>query len=64
MKDKFLEAQDRQKDNVDKSQKAHPKINIEDKVWFVCGNLKTSRPCDKLDFRRLDPSRLLRKSMM
>ena len=55
MKDKLLEAQGKQKDNADKSRKAHPVINIRDKVWLLCRNLKTNRPCDKLDFRRLGP---------
>jgi hypothetical protein len=55
MKDKLLEAQDRQKDNVDKSRKVHPVINIGNKVWLLRRNLKTNRPCDKLDFRRLGP---------
>jgi hypothetical protein len=32
MKDKFLEAQDRPKDNADKSRKTHFIINIRDKV--------------------------------
>jgi hypothetical protein len=50
MKDKLLEAQDQQKDNADKSQKVHPVINIGDKVWLLHCNLKTNRPCDKLDF--------------
>jgi hypothetical protein len=39
MKDRFFGAQDRQKDNADKSQKAHLVINIEDKVWLLCHNL-------------------------
>ena len=55
MKDKLLEAQGKQKDNADKSRKAHPVINIGDKVWLLRRNLKTNRPCDKLDFRRLGP---------
>jgi hypothetical protein len=55
MKDKLLEAQDRQKDNADKSRKAHPVINIGDKVWLLRHNLKTNRPCDKIDFRHLGP---------
>ena len=53
MKDKSLEAQDQQKDNADKSQKAHPMINIGDKIWLLHCNLKTNRLCDKLDFHRL-----------
>jgi hypothetical protein len=48
MKDRLLEAQD-------KSRKAHPMINIGDKVWLLHRNLKTNRPCDKLDFRHLGP---------
>jgi hypothetical protein len=51
MKDKLLEAQDRHKDNANKSWKAHPVINIRNKVWLLCRNLKTNCPCDKLDFR-------------
>jgi hypothetical protein len=53
MKDKLLKAQDRQKDNVDKSRKAHPMINIGDKVWLLCRNFKTNHPCDKFDFHCL-----------
>jgi hypothetical protein len=52
IKDKLFKAQDRQKNNVDKSRKAHLVINIGDKVWLLCRNLKTNHPCDKLDFRR------------
>jgi hypothetical protein len=55
MKDKLLEAQDRQKDNTNKSWKAHPMINIEDKVWLLRHNLKIIRSCNKRDFRRLGP---------
>jgi hypothetical protein len=44
-----------QKDNTDKSRKAHPVINIGDKVWLLRRNLKTNCPCDKLDFHRLGP---------
>jgi hypothetical protein len=55
MKDKLLKAQDRQKDNVDKSRKTHHVINIGDKVLLFRRNLKTNRLCDKLDFRCLGP---------
>jgi hypothetical protein len=55
MKDKLLKAQDQQKDNADKSQKEHHVINIGNKVWLLRRNLKTIRPCDKLDFRHLGP---------
>ena len=53
MKDKLFEAQDRHKDNADKSRKVHAVTNIGDKVWLLCRNLKTNRPCDELDFQHL-----------
>jgi hypothetical protein len=55
MKDKLFEAQDQQKDNTDKSRKAHLVINIGDKEWLLRYNLKTNCPYDKLDFHRLGP---------
>ena len=55
MKDKLLDAQDRQKDNVERSRKVHLMINIVDKVWLLCRDLKTNRPCDKLGFCHLGP---------
>ena len=53
MKDKLLKAQDRQTNNANKSQKKHPVINIGSKIWLLCRNLKTNRPCDKFDFLHL-----------
>jgi hypothetical protein len=55
MKDKLLEFQDWQRDNTNKSRKAHPIIIMEDKVWLLRRNLKTNCLCDKLDFRCLGP---------
>jgi hypothetical protein len=55
VKNKLLEAQDQQKDNADKSQKAHPIINIRYKVWLLHRNLKASHPYDKFDFYHLGP---------
>ena len=55
MKEKLLEAQEHQKSNADKSRKQHPLISIGDKVWLLRRNLKTQRPSDKLDYRRLGP---------
>jgi len=36
-------------------------FNIDDKVWLNSKNLKTSRPCKKLDFKRFGPYRILEK---
>jgi hypothetical protein len=30
-------------------------INIGDKVWLLCQNLKTNHPCNKLDLHHLGP---------
>jgi hypothetical protein len=64
MKDKLLEAHDRQKNNADKSRKAHPMINIRDKVWLLC---RISRPIAheiNLTSVVLDPFELLSKSII
>ena len=61
MKDKLLEAQDRQKDNTDKSRKVHPMINIGDKIWLLHCNLKTNCPSNKLDFCSLGPFPVIKK---
>jgi hypothetical protein len=61
IKNKFLETQDRQKDNIDKFWKAHPIINIPDKVWLLRRNLKINHPCDKLDFRHLGPFSIVKQ---
>ena len=55
MKQSLFEAQEHQKTNVDKSRKEHPNISIGEKVWLLRRNLKTRRPSDKLDYRRLGP---------
>jgi hypothetical protein len=36
------------------------KYKIGDKVWLVRKNLKTKRPCDKLDYKRLGPFSIVR----
>jgi hypothetical protein len=36
-------------------------INIGDKVWLLRCNLKTNRPCDNLDFRRLGSFSVVKK---
>lgn len=55
MKLKLAEAQERQKLNADKSRKQHPHISVGDRVWLLRRHLKTRRPSDKLDYRRLGP---------
>jgi transposase InsO family protein len=58
MKARLVEAQEWQKRNADKSRKQNPNISVGDKVWLLRRNLKTHRPSDKLDYRRLGPFRV------
>jgi len=58
VKARLVEAQEWQKRNVDKSRKQNPNISVGDKVWLLHRNLKTRRPSDKLDYRRLGPFRV------
>jgi hypothetical protein len=58
MKVRLVEAQKRQKRNADKSRKQNPNISVGDKVWLLRRNLKSRRPSDKLDYRRLGPFRV------
>jgi len=55
MKIHLREAQDRYKGAADKLRKESPSFIIGDKVWLIRRNIKTTRPCDKLDYRRLGP---------
>ena len=36
-------------------------FNIGDRVWLLRRHIKTTRPCEKLDYRRLGPFRIIRK---
>lgn len=53
-------AQDSAKIHADKKRIQHY-FKIKDKVWLLRRNLKTSRPSEKLDFRRLGPFEIISK---
>ncbi len=48
-------AQERYKTAADIFRKEQPPFQVGDKVWLLRRNIKTNRPCDKLDYRRLGP---------
>jgi hypothetical protein len=48
-------AQDSYKTSADEFRKKSPTFQVGDKVWLLRRNIKTNRPCDKLDYRRLGP---------
>jgi hypothetical protein len=47
--------QEWQKKQVDRRRKNHPNFKVGDKVWFLRKNIATTRPCAKLDYKRLEP---------
>lgn len=58
MKTNLEEAQARYKKSADGKRKEQPKFQVGEKVWLLRRNIKTSRPCDKLDYRRIGPFRI------
>ena len=54
--DRNLErAQDRYKHYADKDRYDAPNFNPGDKVWLLRSNIKTQRPCAKLDYSKVGP---------
>ena len=57
--DNLLHTQAKYKKVADKhrldSTLENPKFKVGDRVWLLRRNVKTTRPCDKLDFQRLGP---------
>ena len=52
------QAQSCYKEIVDVKRKKHPSFQVGDKVWHLRRNIKTNRPCDKLDYWRIGPFRI------
>jgi hypothetical protein len=48
-------AQESYKASADKYRNKAPTFKVGSKVWLLRRNIKTTRPCDKLDYRRLGP---------
>jgi hypothetical protein len=55
MKLQLQEALERYKASIDKSRKENPLLQVGDKVWLLRCNIKTTRPCNKLDYQRIGP---------
>ena len=55
LKMQLQQAQDLYKTSADRLRKKSPAFHVGDKVWLLRRNIKTNRPCDKLDYRRLGP---------
>ena len=46
---------DRYKVQVDQHRSATPTFAVGDHVWFLCRHVDTTRPCGKLDYKKLGP---------
>ena len=55
MKMHLEQAQSCYKEIADVKRKQHPSFQVGNKVWLLRRNIKTNRPCDKLDYRRIGP---------
>lgn len=53
MEAQLKKAQEQQKMNANVYRKKQPQLNMGNKVWLLRRNIKTTRPCDKLDYCRL-----------
>jgi len=55
------EAQIRQKEYYDQHRKPDPNLKSGDMVWFLTRNVRTTRPCKKLDYKKIGPFKILAK---
>ncbi len=50
--------QEWQKKQANRRRKDHPNFKVGDKVWLFRKNIATTRPCAKLDYKRLGPFKI------
>ena len=54
-------AQLRQKENYDKHRKPDPNLKSGDVLWFLPRNGKTTRPSNKLDYKKMGLFKIIKK---
>ena len=54
-------AQESYKKYADRKRKEAPKFEVGEKVWLMRKNIRTTRPCEKLDYKRIGPFRVSSK---
>jgi len=57
----MTEAQLRHKKYWDERRKPHPNLQSGDMVWLLLRNMVTTRPCKKLDYKKIGPFKILAK---
>jgi len=55
------EAQIRQKEYYDEHRRPNLNLKPGDMVWFLTRNVRTTRPCKKLDYKKIGPFKILAK---
>ena len=53
------QAQEQQKEQADRLRTPAPSFEVGDQVWLLRKNIKTTRPCNKLDYRKLGPFKII-----
>ena len=61
LRDEMVAAQLRQKEYYDQHRKPDPNLQSGDMVWLLPRNIKTTRPSKKLDYKKIDPFKILAK---
>lgn len=59
LRQQLEKAQTRQKVAADRHRLAGPHFKVGDKVWLLRRHIRTTRPCEKLDYERLGPFTIL-----
>ena len=59
LKEQLQNAQDKYKANHDRHAKPAPEFTVGDKVWLMRKNIRTTRPSQKLDAKRMGPFQIL-----
>ena len=60
LKEQLIKAQESYKKFADKRRTSFT-FSVGDLVWLLRKNIRTSRPCDKLDYKRLGPFRIVKQ---
>ena len=54
-------AEKRQKENYEQHRKPDPNLKSGDMVCFIPRNVKTTRPSKKLDYKKMEPFKIIKK---
>ena len=61
LREEMTTGQLRQKENYDKHRKLDPNLKSGDMLWFLPRNVKTTRPSEILDYKKMGPFEIIRK---